>query len=86
MKIGNTCRGFDLVTHPVYPPGNPCNASHKLVQQSSIIGDYYDDALEKPGSSALWIGDSHHLNREEVAELVEYLTRWLDTGRLRDVN
>jgi len=82
MKIETTNRGFGLVTHPVYPPENPCNADSRLVQESSIICDEYDDAIHKPGSSALWIGEHHHLYREEVAELVEYLTRWLETGRL----
>lgn len=26
--------------------------------------------------------DRHHLDREEVRDLVEYLQRWLDTGHL----
>ncbi len=81
MKTETTNRGFDLLSHPVYPPSNPRNASDRLVQASSVVGEY-DDALERPGSSALWIGDNHHLCREEVAELVGHLTRWLDTGRL----
>ncbi len=83
MKIENTDQGFDLVTHSVHPPENPRNASDRLVQASPIVGEY-DDALERPGSAALWIGDNHHLYREEVAELVGYLTRWVDTARLRD--
>lgn len=61
------------------------------VRQSSAVGDY-DDALGKPGSSALWI-DGEHCFREDVAELLgcedepegtrEHLLAWLETGSLR---
>jgi len=53
----------------------------RLVSESSAIGDY-DDSLARPGSSFLWIGNGHHLNREEVAELVAKMRHWLDHGRL----
>lgn len=60
------------------------------LQQSSIIGEY-DDAYDRPGSSCVWLGrdpdpaDTQsstrmHLNREQVADLVDQLQCWLDTG------
>ena len=78
MKIDETGRGFGIVTHAKYPPDG---TETRLVQESSVVGNY-GDALKRPGSSALWIGDNHHLNREEVAELVGILQDWLATGRL----
>ncbi len=72
-------RGFPTLVHPVYVAKG--NDDDKLVMQSSAIGDY-DDAFDKPGSSYLWFGQNHHLNREEVAEVVKYLKRWLKTGSL----
>jgi len=54
-----------------------------LIQESSAIGDY-EDAFDKPGSSFLWVGRYHHLNRMEVAELIERMQHWLDTGRLKE--
>lgn len=82
MELVDTARGFEVVTHPVYPSSNPHSVSDRLVQQSSVVGEY-DDAMGRPGSSALWIGENHHLYREEVAELIGHLTRWLETGNLR---
>ena len=79
MQFSRSDRGFEFITHAPYPPD--CGADERLVSQSSVIGDY-EDAMDRPGSSALWIGEHHHLNREEVAELVAYLTRWMATGHL----
>ena len=80
-----TQRGFQAIAHDVYPPLslaiNRAPVTKDLVIQSSVVGDY-DDAMIRPGTSALWIGSHHHLNREEVAQLRDYLTRWLETGRL----
>jgi hypothetical protein len=73
-----TERGFDLMTHDVYPPDG---TEARVVQTSSAVGEY-DDSLDRPGSSFLWVGKDHHLNREEVAQLRDALTRWLETGRL----
>jgi hypothetical protein len=53
----------------------------RLIQESSAIGDY-EDSFDCPGSSYLWVGDDHHLDREEVAELIENMQHWLDNGRL----
>lgn len=79
MKIEQTERGFDVLDHDAYPPGT--SMPTRLAQQSSVVGDY-DDAMTRPGSSALWIGVSHHLNREQVAQFVAHLTHWLETGSL----
>lgn len=78
MKNTKSMRGFQVVEHEVYPPNG---SSDRLVQQSSAIGEY-DDAFDRPGSSFLWIGKKHHLNREQVGELVERLQEWLRTGML----
>ncbi len=77
MNIDTKMRGFETLTHPSYPKGLEC----RLVGQSSIIGDY-EDSFDRPGSSAIWVGNTHHLNREETKELIVYLQRWLDTGKL----
>lgn len=76
MTVTKTSRGFDVITHQ--SGSNECRYS-TLVQASSSIRD---DNLGIPGSSCLWIGDDHHLDRVQVAELVMYLRRWLATGRL----
>ena len=72
-------RGFICVKHPRYC--NPPCPDEPLIQESSAIGDY-DDAMDRPGSSFLWVGEAHHLNREEVKEMIERMQYWLDTGRL----
>jgi hypothetical protein len=53
----------------------------RLIQESSAIGDY-ENSFDCPGSSYLWIGQYHHLNREEVAELIARMQYWLKTGRI----
>jgi hypothetical protein len=79
MRFTTTERGFDLVLHEMYPPnGNEC----RLVQESSAIGDY-EDSVSRPGTSFLWFGDHHQLNREEVEELASRLRHWLDYGTLK---
>jgi hypothetical protein len=80
MTNETTERGFQRITHREYPHGEE---EPRIVQQSSAIGCYHD-SFDKPGSSFLWIGKSHRLNREEVAELVERMKHWLATGRLFD--
>jgi len=78
MKIVKTERGFQQVLCPVYPPDG---TSKPIVLQSSVILDYAE-AMDRPGSSALWVGEHHHLCREEVAELISRLQHWLEHGRL----
>lgn len=79
MNRETNSRGFRGITHDTYPPSD--KPPQRVVWESSIVGDY-DDALKKPGSSALWFGEHHHLNREEVRELRDALTEWLRKGRL----
>lgn len=76
MKETITERGFRLVTHKYNLGGEG-----RLVQESSAIG-HYDDSYAKPGSSYLWLGEEHHLDRTEVAMLRDYLDHWLTNGRL----
>lgn len=73
-----TQRGFVVVTHETYT--QPENAT-RLIQESSAIGDY-ENSMSNPGSSYLWVGQDHHLNREQVAELTGRMMHWLNTGRL----
>jgi len=81
MKMKQSDRGFRYVEHPAYTENA---APARLVGESSAVGDY-DDSLSRPGSSFLFFGldaARHHLNREEVAELVQLLQHWLDHGQL----
>lgn len=79
MEEKRTNRGFQYIEHEVY--ADETGKKSSLVAQSSIIGDY-DDAYERPGTSALWIGKDHHLNRAEVKQLVKHLQSWLRFGTL----
>lgn len=79
MKVERTERGFEIVRHLSYA-NDP--VEERLVQASSVIGEEYADAWDRPGTSALWIGSNLHLYREEVAELVSHLQAWLATGSL----
>lgn len=78
MKAEKTDRGFVVVTHEKYQNSEMT----RLIQESSAIGDY-EESFDLPGSSYLWIGQDHHLNRDEVAELITRMQHWLETGRLR---
>ncbi len=72
MKIKETSRGFRCVMR----------GDQNVIQESSGIGDY-DNALDIPGSSLLWIGGGDfQFNREEVQELIEFMQHWLDNHRL----
>lgn len=76
-------RGFQRITCETYNPKTEEDKVLPLVSTSSAIGDY-DDSMQKPGSSFLWIGGrhDHHLNREQVKRLVSHLDYWLLTGKL----
>jgi hypothetical protein len=80
MKVTKSDRGFEFLNHDAYIPADR-GKYDRLASQSSAVGEY-DDAYDRPGSSALWIGEHHHLNREEVAQLVKHLKAWLKTGTL----
>jgi len=75
-----TGRGFQVVVAETYPPDETVS---RVVQQSSAIGDY-DDSFQRPGSSYLWLGESLHLDRDQVRELTVLMQNWLETGRLFD--
>ena len=79
MHIEKSDRGFAFVMEEKYQ--NERGEFTRLISESSAIGDY-EDALDRPGSSFLWVGEDHHLNREQVAELIGRMQHWLDTGRL----
>ena len=81
MEIIATGRGFACVIHTVYVSSPP--EKTRLIQESSAIGDY-DDSFDKPGSSYLWIGRDHHLNREEIRELIGLMTGWLKSGHISE--
>ena len=79
MIVKNNCRGFQVLKHRKYADDE--NTETRLAQHSSAIGDY-EHSMEQPGSSFLWIGEDHHLNKEEVAEFIVYLQNWIETGKL----
>lgn len=86
MQVKHTSRGFELIE---FKDVNDCECS---LQQSSLA--IYED----PGTSAVWLGcekntEPHlgscssprmHLNREQVAALVQRLNNWLSTGSFED--
>lgn len=78
MKIDKTGRGFEELEHPSYKTGE----LERLAMQASAIGDY-EDSFDRPGSSYLWIGEHHRLNREESQEFGERLIAWAKTGSLK---
>jgi len=53
-----------------------------IIKESFAIHDY-PDSMDNPGSSYLLISGEHHLNREEVIELITRLQDWLTYKRLQ---
>jgi len=52
------------------------------LQQSSVVGDYHD-AINRPGTSAVWIGvgcQRLHLNREQAMFVLRHLRSWVAFG------
>lgn len=80
MKVIKNERGFPCLMHNAYLP-NEREERSKLAAQSSAVGDYHD-SFDRPGTSFLWIGYHHHLNREEVRQFIKHLQAWVDTGSL----
>jgi hypothetical protein len=81
MDVTYTGRGFEIIKFKDQRE-IPCE-----LQQSSAIGDY-EDAYERPGSSFVWLGrvdERMHLTREQVEELVNRLSNWLEEGTFKYV-
>lgn len=76
MKIVERLSGLQALIHPNHDE----DFDGEIASQSSAV----DTSLESPrgGSSFLWVGVNHHLNRSEVDEFTRYLQRWLSTGEL----
>lgn len=81
MHSEKTEHGIMFVMEEEYPNGK--GKSAQLISESLAIGDY-EDSWDKPGSSFLFVGERHHLNREQVLELIERMLHWLKTGRLAE--
>lgn len=88
MRYEISDRGFRRIVATVY--GGQNNLAFEpddtdpvalLVAEASTVGDY-PDSLDRPGSSFLWVGEYHHLDRNQVAELAAALNHWLESGRL----
>lgn len=82
IKVEDTGRGFGVIMWPDYESGE----MWRLVQESSAIdfsGKNENNGV--PGSSFLWMGDKHHLDREAVKDLIQHLQHWYDHGDL-DLN
>lgn len=79
MHAKKSERGYTFVLEEKYQ--NKRGEFTPIIGESSAIGDY-DDSMAKPGSSFLWVGNDHHLNREQVRELIQRMEHWLATGRL----
>lgn len=78
-RVEKTCRNFEIIEFKDYYD-KECS-----VQVSSVIIEKYPDAFEKPGTSALWIGQGDermHLNREQARVLCNIINSWLATGKL----
>jgi len=78
METKKSGRGFNALIEKEYLEPN---SETVLVSESSAIGDY-EDSFDNPGSSYLWFGDNHHLDREQVAQVVKALNNWLENKRL----
>ena len=84
MHVEYTPRGFEIIKF------KDRYGKHCSLQLSSAIGDY-DDSLERPGSSYVWLGcdDTEannarmHLSREDAIELAQRLENWAETGSFK---
>ena len=82
METEKTGRGFINVLEFGYQD----NKVERLIGESSAIGDY-EDSMDKPGSSYLWVGNNFHLNREQVKKLIGLMEHWIKFKRLpQDAN
>lgn len=74
MKITKSDRGFQFIMWPNHVDGEKT----RLVSQSSAT-----DLEHAPGETWLWIGEHHHLDVDEVSELIGHLQAWVKTGSLK---
>lgn len=81
MKTITDGRGFRAIEHIKY--ASKPETQERLLQESSAISD---DSYDLPGSSYLWVGSDHHLNREEITALIKTLEFWLDGKRLPELD
>ena len=81
MKTIETARHFRQIVEEKYQ--NEHGEYTRLLQESSAIDFDCEDSLDNPGSSYLWIGQDHHLNRDQVKQLIEHLKYWLENKRLK---
>jgi len=79
MRTKKADRGFVAVVEEKYQ--NKPGEFTRLMQESSAIGNY-EDSFDIPGSSFLWIGQDHHLNREQIKQFIDHLQYWIDNKRL----
>lgn len=83
LPITLSDRGFEYIHTP--HRDDPTQSARLVSQSSGIeLAVRDEDVPDNPGSSFLWIGDFHRLDRDQVEELVGYLSNWLDCGYLRD--
>lgn len=92
MEPTYTERGFAIVDF------TDINGHECSMQCSSAIGDY-EDSMDNPGTSYLWLGMNKnapphdrlktelsprmHLDREQVSELVRLMSLWLKKGNFQ---
>jgi len=81
MDSYRTARGFTVIAHKKFPNEKEDYSMTRLIQESSLMLND-DDPDEVPGSGFLWIGRDHHLNREEIKELISRMQHWVDNGFL----
>lgn len=83
MKVSKTHMGFEVIMMPevIRMPDRLTGEVTRIVQQSSALGEA-EDAIDRPGSSYLWLGESHHLDVDEVVSLIRNLENWVATGSL----
>jgi hypothetical protein len=56
-------------------------------QELVVVPTYPNNQLERLVATSsvgvhLWIGGQHHLNRNEVKQLIKKLQKWVNTGHL----
>jgi hypothetical protein len=81
MKIEHTGGGFEVINF-----NDRCGIECSL-QQSTTIGDA-DNAMQRPGSSFVWLGiggDRMHLDADTVREIWRHLGNWLLHGSFEDM-